>query len=117
MDSIIVRDLRVATHVGATEQERDRPQVVLIGIEIATDLRTAGKTDDLAETVDYGRVTADVAALVSGARSALLENLAEKIAAHIAEIPGVNGVTVEIAKESPPIEEEVGSVAVRIERL
>lgn len=117
MDSIIVRDLRVETHVGATEDERSRPQVVIVGIEIATDLRTPGKTDELGDTVDYGRVTAEVAALVTEARCALLENLAEKIAGHIAEIAGVNGVTVEVAKESPPIEEEVGSVAVRIERL
>ena len=117
MDSIIIRDLRVQAHVGATEEERAHSQLVIVGLDIATDLRRPGQTDDLVDTVDYGRVTREVAELVAGSRSALLESLAEKIAAHIAAIPGVNGVTVEVAKDSPPIDEEVGYVAVRIERL
>lgn len=117
MDSIIVRDLRVETRVGATEEERSRPQVVIVGLEVAVDLRRPGQTDDLGDTVDYGSVTSEVAELVRGSSCALLEHLAEKIAAHIAAIAGVNGVTVEIAKDSPPIEEDVGDVAVRIERL
>jgi dihydroneopterin aldolase len=113
MDSIIVKGLRVKAHVGVTEEERSASQVLVINL----DLRRPGMTDDLADTVDYGRITAEVDELVSSNSSALLENLAEKIAAHIAAIPGINGVSVEIAKESPPIEQEVGCVAVRIERL
>jgi dihydroneopterin aldolase len=117
MDSIIVKGLRVKAHVGVTEEERSASQVLVINLDLATDLRRPGMTDDLADTVDYGRITAEVDELVSSNSSALLENLAEKIAAHIAAIPGINGVSVEIAKESPPIEQEVGCVAVRIERL
>lgn len=117
MDSIIIRDLRVQAHVGATEEERAAPQLLIVGLEIAADLRRAGQTDDLADTVNYGSVTREVTDLIATSRSALLENLAEKIAGHIAAIPGVNGVTVEVAKDSPPIDEEVGYVAVRIERL
>lgn len=116
MDSIIVRQLRVETRVGATEDERSKLQPVTIDLEIAADLRRAGETDDLADTVDYGAVTAGVAELVRNSTSALLEHLAAKIAAHIAAIPHVGGVTVEVAKVSPPIEEEVGGVAIRIER-
>ncbi|MDP9068481.1 MAG: dihydroneopterin aldolase [Actinomycetota bacterium] len=117
MDSIIVRDLRVRSRIGVTEEERAEPQTVIIGIEIASDLRRPGMSDDLADTVDYGQVTQEIEALVSSTTSALLENLAEKIAGHIAAMPGVNGVSVEVAKESPPIQQSVGSVAVRIERL
>lgn len=116
MDSIIVKQLRVETRVGATEDERARPQPVTIDIQIAADLHRAGETDDLADTVDYGAVTAAVAELAGGSNCALLEHLAAKIAAHIAAIPQVDGVTVEIAKVSPPIEEDVGGVAIRIER-
>lgn len=117
MDAIIVRGLRVETQVGATEQERSRPQTVIVGLEVAVDLLRAGQTDDLGDTIDYGRLTSEVAGLVETSKCALLEHLAENIAAHIAAMPGVNGVTVEIAKESPPIEEDVGEVAIRIERL
>ena len=116
MDSIIVRQLLVETRVGATEDERARPQPVTIDIEIATDLRRAGGSDDLADTVDYGAVTSGVAKLAEDSSCALLEHLAAKIAAHIAAIPHVDGVTVEVAKVSPPIDEDVGGVAIRIER-
>lgn len=117
MDSIIVRNLRVRGRVGVTEEERARPQLLIIGIEIASDLRRPGMSDDLNDTVDYGRVTAEIADLVANTTSSLLENVAEKIAAHIAAMKGVNGVSVEVAKDAPPIEQEVGGVAVRIERL
>lgn len=117
MDSIIVRDLRVKAHVGVTEQERAEAQLLVISVELYTDLRKAGKSDALADTVDYGRVTGEIEALVTSSEAALLESLAEKIAGHIAAMPGINGVSVEIAKDAPPLQQEVGCVAVRIERL
>lgn len=117
MDSIIVRDLRVKAHVGVTEQERSQAQLLIVSVVLYTDLRKAGKSDDLADTVDYGRVTGEIEELVTTTEAALLENLAEKIAGHIAAMPGINGVTVEIGKDAPPIAQEVGCVAVRIERL
>lgn len=117
MDSIIVRDLRVKARVGVTEEERSQPQLLVISVELYTDLRKAGMSDDLNDTVDYGRVTAEIEQLVSSGENCLLESLAEQIAGHIAAMPGTNGVSVEIAKDAPPIEQEVGCVAVRIERL
>jgi len=117
MDSILVTGLRVKSHIGATEEERERAQLLVVNLEIATDLRRAGASDDLADTIDYGRLVTGVERLIAGSRCALLEHLAENIASHIAAIEGVNGVTVEVAKDAPPIEQEVGCVAVRIERL
>ncbi|MFP5353218.1 MAG: dihydroneopterin aldolase [Actinomycetota bacterium] len=117
MDSIKIRELRVESRIGATEEERSRPQSLSIDLDVVVDLRAAGTSDDLAETVDYGVLVAGVANLVESSSCALLEHLAEKIAAHIANIEGVNGVTVEVAKDAPPIEQAVGKVSVRIERL
>lgn len=117
MDHIRVSDLRVKSHVGATDEERSQAQILSIDLDVVTDLRPAGLSDDLADTVDYGLLVGEVARLVEGSNCALLEHLAENIAAHIASIAGVNGVTVEVAKEAPPIEQEVGAVTVRVERL
>lgn len=116
MDRISIKRLEVQAHVGVTEEERATEQLLILDVDIATDLRRAGATDDLVDTIDYGRVTEEVADLVRSTTAALLEHLAEKVAAHIAAFPGVNGVSVEIAKASPPIAEEVGAVAVKIER-
>lgn len=115
-DRITIRALQVETKIGVTHEERSRTQVVSIDIEIETDLSSAGKSDDLDDTVDYGHVTQEVARLVRDSEVHLLEHLAERIAASIGTITGVTGVTVEVAKRSPPITEDVGPISVRIVR-
>ena len=116
VDSIVVRDLRVETHIGVTEEERATPQTVLIDLDIGVDLRPAGNSDDLTDTIDYSAVTGEVAALAAAESTQLLEHLAERIAEVLLSHSGVMTVTVDIAKESPPVAENVGRIAVRVER-
>lgn len=116
MDSVRVVDLRVRTRVGVGDEERTKPQTVLVSIEVFRDLQEASTTDDLEATVDYGTLVPEVAKLIEQTEARLLERLAGDVASLIERWPGVTGVTVEIAKESPPLDEEVGRVSVRIER-
>ena len=116
MDSIVVSGLRLDTHIGVTEEERASPQPVLIDLEVGLDLQPAGKSDRLSDTLDYGAVTEEVSELVSTGSRQLLEHLAEGIAGILLAHKGVLTVSVDIAKESPPIKENVGRIAVRIER-
>ena len=115
-DLITIRTLRVQTKIGVTEAERSRPQEVVIDLELELDLRAAGASDDLTDTVDYDRLATEVADLVRASEYKLLEVLAEKIARHLCTISRVERVTVEVAKASPPVQEEVGPIAVRITR-
>lgn len=116
MDVITIRDLRVETHIGVTKEERARSQTVAINVDIETDLTRAGITDDINDTVDYDDVATRVGDLVRSSEMQLLEHLAEKIASLVSADPRVTGVTVEVAKERPPIGEDVGAVIVTIER-
>jgi dihydroneopterin aldolase len=116
MDSVRVTDLRVQTRIGVTDEERASPQVVLVSFEVFRDLLDPSTSDDLKETIDYGSLVPDVAKLIERSETRLLERLAGDVASLIKRFPGVTGVTVEIAKESPPLDEEVGRVSVRIER-
>jgi len=116
MDRIVIRDLRIPTRVGVTDEERSRPQPVLVNIEVGTDLSAAGASDELADTVDYDRVITAVAGLLKTEEAKLLEHLADSIAALIVRFDGVRTVTVEILKEVPPVAEDVGPVGVSIER-
>ena len=116
MDSVKVTDLRVSTRVGVTDEERATPQNVFVSVEVFRDLLDASSNDELQSTVDYGTLVPEIAKLVEQSEHRLLERLAGEVAAHIERFPGVTGVTVEIAKESPPLAEEVGRVSVRIER-
>ena len=115
-DRITISRLKVPTHVGVTDEERSQIQTVIITIELVLDLRPAAESDDLKHTVDYGLVTTEVAELVRSSETKLLENLAENIATHVCTLTRVERVTVEVIKESPPIPEDVGPIAVRITR-
>lgn len=115
-DSIRIHRLRVDTHIGVSDEERSHSQAVLIDIELRADLSQAGETDRLEHTIDYAMLVSSVSQLVRSEAVHLLEHLAEKIARVLLTTKGVMTVTVEIAKESPPVEENVDRIAVRIER-
>ena len=115
-DLIAIRELRLATHIGVTDEERANPQWVRVTVEVETDLRRAGNNDDLTDTINYHWATNEIAAIVRSNSCDLLEYLAGKIATRMTKIEGVLGVTVEIAKESPPVDEDVGAIEVRIHR-
>lgn len=114
-DALRIKGLRVRARLGVTEEERAAPREVRIDIDIECDLERAARSDELGDTVDYGRVLATVADAVEGGESKLLEHLAHRVASVVTGFEGVRRVTVEVSK-SPPVEQEVEAVAVRIER-
>ena len=109
--------LRIPTHIGVTDEERSRPQVVVVDVVMHADLARSGISDDLADTVDYDSVLREITDLVRSSKFQLLERLAEEIANLISRYRGVERVTVEITKEELRIEGiDFGGVSVRIER-
>ena len=115
-DLICIRDLVVETRIGVTPGERSAPRPVVVNVDIHTDTSAAGASDRLDDTVDYHRATVAIADHLRAAETKLLERAAEQIADLICGFKGVSGVTVEVKKENPPIDENVASVAVRVER-
>jgi 7,8-dihydroneopterin aldolase/epimerase/oxygenase len=115
-ESLKILGLKVPAHIGITEEERSRAQNVIVSVEVFADLTAAVASDEFADTIDYDRLTTDVAQLVRSSRSNLLEHLAGSIADHIGSLSGVERVTVEVSKESPPVREHVEEIAVRITR-
>jgi len=80
MDTIVLRDLRIRTIVGIWEWERRLPQVVSIDLDMATDIRRAAGSDQIADTLDYKAVTRRIKAFVADSRFNLIETMAEQIA-------------------------------------
>jgi FolB domain-containing protein len=116
-DVIRVRDLRLRTRIGVSDEERASAREVIVDFDFETDTRRAGVSDELEDTIDYHQAVVAVAELVENVETRLLEHLAEKIASRLTALRGAGKVILEIRKESPPIvEAEVGSVSVRIER-
>jgi dihydroneopterin aldolase len=115
-DRLLIQGLRVATRVGWTDEERNEPQTVLVDLDVEIDAARSARSDDLADTVDYASVIGEVSRLVASREERLLERLAAEVAEMVSAMNGVKRVSVEIAKEVVPVAEEVGRVAVRVER-
>lgn len=115
-DRILISGLRVQTRVGWPDEERAEPQFVLVDLVLETDVAASSASDDLADTVDYAAVISAVAGHVAATETRLLERLAVDIAEMVSAINGVKRVSVEVAKEVVPVPEEVGRVAVHVER-
>lgn len=116
-DAIRIKDLRIPTHIGVTDEEQSRPQMVCVNLAMYADLTKSGISDDLADTVDYDRVLAEVSDLIRSSKSKLMEHLADEIANLISRYRLVDRVTVEITKEEfRPTGIDFGGVSVRIER-
>jgi dihydroneopterin aldolase len=117
-DCLQLRALRaVGTH-GVLPEERQRAQPFEVDLDIDADLRRAGQSDDLADTIDYGAVSEAVAAIVGGPHADLLEHLAQRIANKVLDVAGprAESVTVTLRKLRPPVPVDMASAAVRITR-
>jgi dihydroneopterin aldolase/2-amino-4-hydroxy-6-hydroxymethyldihydropteridine diphosphokinase len=121
-DRIELRGLRVLGRHGVLDEERARAQPFEVDLDLELDLRPAGRTDALLDTVDYGAVAESVARLVEGEHSDLLEHLADRIARTLMATTGVPGaaaahaVTVTIRKLRPPVAVDMVSAGVSVHR-
>ena len=115
-DRIYVNGLRLEAIIGVLPEEREATQPLQVDLEIEADLSTAGQTDDLGDTANYGAIADAVAALVRASRDILLERLATRIAECTLAFDQVQAVRVRLSKLQPPIDEDIDSTAVSIRR-
>lgn len=116
MDSILIRGLRCQTHIGTTSEERDAPQPVEIDLELFLDLRPAGWSDRIEDTIDYLTLTRRVQELTVESRFHLLERLAEELATEILSNFPVHEVRLKLYKFPKAMMELTRSVAVEVRR-
>ena len=116
-DRIELRGLRVHGVHGVLPEERVKPQPFELDLDLELDLAVAGRSDALADTVDYAGVVDRAGEVIAGpAGYRLLEALAEAIAATALEDDRVASVTVGLRKLEPPLAADIATVGVRITR-
>ncbi|ANS78860.1 Dihydroneopterin aldolase [Serinicoccus hydrothermalis] len=115
-DEIRLTGVRARGHHGVLEHERREGQDFVVDVTMELDLRPAGTTDELARTVHYGEVAADVVAVVEGEPRDLIETVAEEIAATVLARPLVETVEVTVHKPQAPVGVPFGDVAVVVRR-
>jgi FolB domain-containing protein len=114
MDKIFITNLLIRAIIGLNDRERETPQDILVNVTIDTDTRSAARSDDIADCVDYADLSKKIRALVERARRFTLEALAEDIAILCLNSPRVQKVMVRV--EKPKALAGAESVGVEIER-
>jgi 7,8-dihydroneopterin aldolase/epimerase/oxygenase len=80
MDFIFLSEFKVETIIGIYPWEREVPQTIQLDLEIALPHSRAGVSDDVADTIDYGRVVERIREVLAERHFSLVEALAEHLA-------------------------------------
>jgi FolB domain-containing protein len=114
VDKVIIKNLRARGIIGVNDWEREKPQEILINIEIFSDLMAAGKSDDLTDSVNYRTIAKAALRAAETLERFTVEALAEDISAICLLEAHVLGVRVKV--EKPGAVRFSDSVGVEIER-
>jgi dihydroneopterin aldolase len=107
-DRILLEGMVFHGRHGTLPAERELGQPFVVDVELRLDLRTAGLSDSLGETVDYGEVHRQAKEIVEGEPVNLTETVAERIAAAILDgHPSVEAVRVKVAKPHVRLDDTV----------
>jgi FolB domain-containing protein len=114
MDQVFISDLIARGIIGVNDWEREKPQEISINIVLFADLRKAGSSDNIQDSVNYRTVAKKVLAHAETAQRQTVEALAADVARLCLEQPGVQQVRVRV--EKPGAVRFSKSVGVEIER-
>ena len=116
-DRIMLDGMRFYGYHGVNPEERILGQPYIVDLTAEMNLRPAGQSDRLEDTVSYSHIYRAVQSIVEGEPRQLLESVAEAIAAQVlADFP-LDAVTVTVKKPNPPVRgSSIRQSAVRIRR-
>ena len=114
--SITLEGIELRGRCGVTPEERAVGQRLVVDVRLEPPARAATLSDDLTDTVDYGRVVALVQEIVEGGEFHLLERLATVIADAIWDAFAPELLEVAVTKPSPPVAIPVAAARVEVVR-
>lgn len=115
MDKVFIKDILARGIIGVHDWEREKPQDILINIALFYEKPNETVIDNIAEFIDYSKVTKNVIKIAETAQRYTVEALAEDIAEACLLDPRVLKTTVRV--EKPGAVRFTKSVGVEIERI
>jgi len=100
-DVILLEGIQIPAALGVTAAERRMRRPVLLDLEIERDLRGAGRSDRIRDTIHYTRVFEVVADVAGNQEHKLVEALGVRIARAVLAKFGADAVTVTVRKPTP----------------
>lgn len=115
-DRIELTGIEVYARHGVLDHEQEKAQVFRVDVTVYADLSLAGKTDDLADTLDYSELALEIREVVGAESHKLLETVAGRVAEAMLGHSQVTRTVVTIHKPNAPIDLAFDDVSVTIER-
>jgi dihydroneopterin aldolase len=102
ISKITITDLEVSFCVGVTDEERAKPQRLLVTVDMALDFSSAATSDRIEKTINYQQVADEVLKYGEGRNWKLIERLASNLADFVLAEYHPEAVLVEVKKFSVP---------------
>lgn len=115
-DKITLQNMIFHGYHGCEDFEKQDGQVFEVDLDIMVDARTAGRSDCLADAVDYVVIFEQVKCIVETERYNLLERLAHRISDQVLIEAAIRSVTVRIRKPAVPLNGLLDWVQIEIVR-
>ena len=114
MDVIRLKEITVFPRLGVGDLEKSWVQKVTLDVELFLDLSAAGRSDRIADTVDYQRIYELVREVSEARKYHLVEALAHSIAEAIRERYRAQRIIVRVRKPSLPFDAHLSCVEVEV---
>jgi len=112
IDTITLTGLRARGWHGVYDLERTQGQEFVVDAVLELDLSVAASSDQLSDTVDYGKLAEKLVEVVTGPPVHLIETLTSRLVEVCLVDPRVAAATVTVHKPKAPIDHEFADVAV-----
>lgn len=117
MDKIIMKHLGFYGYHGVLAEENTLGQKFFIDVELYVDLKKAGLSDNVNDTVSYAEVYEIIKDIVENKRYHLIEALAENIANTVLDtFETIDEILVKISKPEAPVKGIFDYFAIEIRR-
>lgn len=117
LDEIRIEDVEVFAHHGVYPEETRDGQYFYVNAVLYTDIKGAGRQDELTLSTNYGEVSLFISEWMQTHTCKLLEAVAEQLAREILlHFPLVVAIDLEIRKPYAPIPLKFSSVSIKIHR-
>ena len=100
-DVILLEGIQVPAALGVTAAERRMRRLVQLDLEVERDLRDAGRTDQIRQTLHYKRIFEVVEDVAANQEHKLMEGLSARIAQAVLSKFDADAVTVTVRKPKP----------------
>ncbi len=113
-DRILIKDLLLRGIVGIKPDEQVNEQDILLNLALTANLRDAGETDRIEDSINYRTITKEIIALIESSRFQTIERLAAEVARLVVTRHPV--AEVEVTAEKPGALRFARSVGVTVTR-